>query len=340
MTTISNAFLISNLLLIGLLASCGRTPDFERLRDTMKPESFAFGWFVDHALDLAKGDLSERFSIYPCFIFESPSFDLSDQDAEEAFRSACEQMEAVAEKHGIGGYSEWEEFSDLQREDFANEVGAVVDKLRNELVCGRGYEYLFEGDDRFRCRKQGSGPLLSPTFATALTAVKLFLADSAVKSATSCIRRAEDIEQRTENPEIENLLEQLAQIGRQAEAAPPVDLCKSEDDARSLENSQLVIHALSTGQFQRFTPKYAARGEWQVSLAWSFPESNHAFVERFKVVNEPARYTIDGKTIEGQYSRVIHCGGLLELGDRVLLTSGTLRTWPIGVYDNCRAFGY
>lgn len=164
---ISRALLVSSVLLVfGLIASCGKAPDFERVRDTTNPVSWAYGWFVDEALDLATGDLSESIVLgqFPCFKFTDPTFDLDDQDAEEAFRSACQRLDNAVDKH-VGLSREWQELSNLEQEDFASEVDSIVEQLHHALVCGRGNEWFSRSDDSFGCRKQQSSLLPFLTFA-------------------------------------------------------------------------------------------------------------------------------------------------------------------------------
>ena len=96
---------------------CMNSPDFERLRNSTQPEAVLYRWFSDATAEVMSGNLRDWPSMEPCwFTIDSSGFDLDNDEAEEAFRSACAKLRAIAQKYkDIRQFREWSLESPLLR---------------------------------------------------------------------------------------------------------------------------------------------------------------------------------------------------------------------------------
>ena len=277
--------------LVIAISGCMNSPDFERLRDTTKSETILWKWFNEQTSVVLLDDLGGWPSIEPCQLtIDSFDFQLNEDDSEVAFRSACARWEAIANKYPevwLRSNDEWNLTKEagccsnlaylLMWDDFSSEMQDTRDTLRDELLCGLGKEYYYEGEHH--CRQRDSAPILVPTFAEATSAVELFLSDSAKWHATRCESQS----------------------------------CGEEDAVKNRGHEQLINHALSLGRFEQLENTYTRRGEWRVLLIVEWPESGRTFAECFSVLNEPGKYMRSREIIDAGYPRVVHCGGFGRL---------------------------
>lgn len=305
-------------LVLGMLVcGCVNSPELQRLSHSAEPEGVLWRWFNHETSRVLSGGLEEWPRMEPCWLtIDSPSFELKDNHAEEAFRSACGRLEAIDQKYdeiklfrqwnetNIFLRTNWEKFSTgwdatesgccahlahlLMWEDFSNEIRDNRDTLRDDLVCGSGHEYFY--DDDARCRPRDSAPILSPTFDDAVAAVKAFLHDSAKYRPTRCAFKG----------------------------CEPELLIEAERDER------FIFNVFSNGRFESLQDTYLGRGEWRVLLISSWPDSGSELMECFKVLNEPGKYRelkwhsedrVSKETVDAGYPWVSHCGGFGRLGD-------------------------
>ena len=309
-----------------LLCGCVNSPELQRLSHSAEPEGILWRWFNQETSRVLSGDLEDWSLMEPCWLtIDSSSFELKDTHDEKAFRSACERLEAVDQKYdeielfrqwnetNIFLRPSWENFSSgrdatesgccahlahlLMWEDFSNEIRDIRDTLRDDLVCGSGHEYFYDG--RHQCRPRDSAPIISPTFDDAVAAVESFLHDSAKYRPTRCA----------------------------SQACEPEVLIEAERDER------FILNVLSSGRFDPLENTYLGRGEWRVLLISSWPDSGNELIECFKVLNKPGKYQVlqwrskdrvSKVTVDAGYPWVSHCGGFKRLGDDYWKSRGSL----------------
>ena len=309
-----------------LVFGCVNTPELQRLRYGADSEGVLWRWFNQETSRVLSGDLDDWPLMEPCWLtIDNVSFDLKDDHAEEAFRLACELLKDVDQKYdkiklfrqwdetNIFLRTDWKKFSTgrdatesdccthlarlLMWEDFSSEIRDIRDTLRDDLVCGSGHEYFYDGDHR--CRRRDSAPILSPTFDDAVAAVRAFLHDSAKYRPTRCAFKG----------------------------CEPEVLMESERDER------FILNVLSAGRFEPLENTYLSRGEWRVLLISSWPDSGSELIECFKVLNEPGKYQVlkwhskdrvSKETVDAGYPWISHCGGFRRLGDGYWKSRGSL----------------
>ncbi len=115
-------------------------------------------WFLREAIRVRTGSVDPLHSFPQCGI-PSRFNDFNDKETEEAFRLACQRVDAVFEKYGVLFVSDVKELSNPERLDFAGEVGLIVDILRDDLICGLGKQSFEDDNGKRRCRERGPDPL-------------------------------------------------------------------------------------------------------------------------------------------------------------------------------------
>ena len=303
-----------------LQLGCANTPNFERINDDSNPEAILWSWLSHEIWQVSVGFL-EHWPVEACWEVEGLSFELNDEDAEEAFRTACSRLDAIYEKYGdieeFWRWSNenpfvrpaWKELSNespansccnkhlshlLMWQDFTSEIHDTGTILRDDLVCGLGKEYYVNDD----CRQRDSGPILTQSFSEAASAVEAYLRDSAIYHATRC--------------EFRN--------------------CKEEYLREDKRNERLINHVLSVGKFEPLTTRYTRRGEWLVLLIAKWPDSDKPLLQCFRVFNKPGKFAIrkpfpeSAQIIDVGYPWVGGCGGFVRIGEGFFKSEGSLQT--------------
>ena len=103
---VHSAWFKFSLMLVGVLvlevsvSGCAGSLDLERLGDNAKPEAVPYRWFIDTTHQDRLGNLQNWPLLEPCWLtIDSFDFDLKNNDAERASRSARARLEAIDDEH-------------------------------------------------------------------------------------------------------------------------------------------------------------------------------------------------------------------------------------------------